>query len=230
MDYNEALSTYLTMKSSKSKKCFGCTRKVGNIFRYSGGIYYALCGDTKQPCDMDIQIRRKQDHNIFDMINDEMRTIEKTKQNIMELKVQFLFRFINEELLVEEFQKLKKILKESIQRVSQYQNPVYNERSRELTDITDDLNNLLKSQHEDYKKYISTKDPSILNEILTDIVENISPLLNMIRDLQYSYIDVENPDVALDDNKYSKRLTKRKYDEVTHRNIIEPEVIQFKIK
>lgn len=230
MDYNDALSKYLRMKSSKSKKCFGCSRKVGNIFRYSDGIYYALCGDTKQPCDMDIQIRRKQDHNLSELIKDEMRTIEEIKQNIIELKVQFIFRFVNEESLVEEFQKLKKALNVSIQNVKQYQKPTYNERSRELLEITDELNKLLRLQHNDYQKYISTKDQSILNDILKDMVDNISPLLNMIRDLQYSYIDVENPDIAVDNSKYSKRLTKRKYDEVTHWNMVESEVIQFKIK
>ena len=230
MDYNEALSNYLRMKSSKSKKCFGCSRKVSNIFRYSDGIYYGLCGDTKQPCEMDIQIRRKQDHNLSVMIKDEMDRMEQTKQNIMELKVQFIFRFINEKLLVEEFQKLKKTLNASIQKIEQYRKPIHEGRSRELMEITDELNNLLKLQQDDYQKYMSTKDPSILNEILKDMVENIVPLLDMIRDLQYAYIDIENPDIALDDCKYSKRMTKRNYDDVTHWNIVEPQVISFKLK
>lgn len=230
MDYNEALSNYLKMKSSKSKKCFGCSRKVGSTFKYSDGIYYGLCGDTKQPCNMDIQIKRKQDRNVFQMIKDEMRTIEEIKQNIMELKVQYIFRFLNKEVLVQEFQKLKKMLKTSIHKLELYQKPVIEERSSELAEIMDDLNSKLKNQQDDYEKYLTTKDSTILKEILQDYVDNLIPILNMIRDLHYTYIKMEDAQTSLDENKYSKLLIKRKYDEVTHMNIVEPEVIQYKLK
>ena len=90
--------------------CVNCRKPVGTIFIENNKILKAVCGSTKDPCDLDIEIIKMTPV----LINEELEKIDtllkNTKKNIITTKLDFLFKYIEEDVAVEKFDKLKEEL------------------------------------------------------------------------------------------------------------------------
>jgi len=221
--YETAMQNYFEMKNSK--KCVGCNRNVKPIFTYENGIYYAICGH-KEPCNLDIQIQKQQHKNIIVLIQEVFETLETIKQDIMELKVKFMFQFINEEYLLKEFKKLKGNLEEQTKLLETYTSFQTIQLSDKVVVFSNKINTCLEKNRELYDAYKSTKNKEAMKEMLENVIKNINPCLKLKRDLLYSYINVEESIY----NKHESILVKQKRNENTEWKVKESKVIKYNLR
>lgn len=115
LTYEKGLKRYFKLKNKyknssgngNRKRCVGCKRKVGTTFSFEEGKYVATCGNANDPCPLDIQIRRE----IYGSKKEQLKTLKEKesqiKYDIIDLKLRFLFRMINETDMVDIFSTLK---------------------------------------------------------------------------------------------------------------------------
>ena len=128
VDYLTALQAYMKLKTKyegmvrKFKKsqqdagpikqkgkrppCVNCKRNVGTIFHKRGRTYTAICGDTAAPCALNIELESGQ---IYDIIRDQQTSVDEwqaSKQQMMQHKMDTLFRYISDAASAEKFKVL----------------------------------------------------------------------------------------------------------------------------
>jgi hypothetical protein len=223
IDYETAIQNYFNMKNSKT--CAGCSRRVKPIFKYEDGVYYAICGH-KEPCNLDIQIQKHRTKKLYPLIQEIFQALEENKQDIMELKVKFMFQFINEEVLLREFKALKENLKQLKTKLDSYIAFQHTNLSNKVIIFSNNIETCLEKNKQLYKTYKTTNNKTTLNELLDNVINNINPCLKLKRDLLYSYINMEESI----HNKNENVLVKKKRNENIEWEIIEPKVIQYKLR
>jgi hypothetical protein len=83
--------------------CIKCKRPVGTIFQSQDNKYIAICGDTANPCKLDIQIYTGELGMYKSMMHEDKQELEKLKQKMMRNKLDTLFGYVNEEEATIEF-------------------------------------------------------------------------------------------------------------------------------
>ena len=83
--------------------CIKCQRPVGTRFLNKYDKYMALCGDTQNPCTLDIQIYTGEIDMYKEHLYDNYQSIQELKQNIICKKLDSLFGFVTEEESVNVF-------------------------------------------------------------------------------------------------------------------------------
>ena len=223
ISYETALKKYFEMKNSK--RCVGCSRKVKPILKYEDGIYYAICGH-KEPCNLDIQIQKKSSKKVSNLIQEVFQALEETKQNIMELKVKFMFQFINEDTLLNEFKAYKELLETQKNELDNYIAFQHTKISSKVIVFSNTIETCLEKNKELYNMYKTMNNKAALKELLDNVVKNIEPCLKLKRDLLYSYINIEESI----HNKHQNIFVKKRRNENNEWEIKEPKVIQYKLR
>lgn len=223
INYETALRKYFEMKNSKT--CIGCSRRVKPIFKYEEGIYYAICGH-KEPCNLDIQIQKKNTKTLYDLIQEVLQSLEETKQDIIELKTKFMFQFINEEVLLSEFKVYKETLEKQKKELDDYISFQHTQISNKVIVFSNKIDSCLEKNKELYDTYKKTNNKAALNELLENVVQNIEPCLKLKRELLYSYINMEESI----HNKHENIFVKKKRNVNKEWEIKEPKVIQYKLR
>jgi hypothetical protein len=77
-------------------KCVHCARPVGTIFSLTDNRYKAICGDTNNPCNLNIEIYKGEFSNLYDMIDTFKNDIDVIKENIICQKLNTLFDYVSE--------------------------------------------------------------------------------------------------------------------------------------
>jgi len=90
---------------SVKPQCVKCGRGVGTIFAKKNNRLTAICGDTKNPCRLDIQIFTGEYTPIQYLLYEMKDEIEDFKEAIIRQKLDTLFNYIDETESVERFKK-----------------------------------------------------------------------------------------------------------------------------
>ena len=147
---------------SYKPQCIKCKRPVGTIFSKNDNKYTAICGDTTQPCSLNIEIYPGEKNNLEYWISLFKEEVDGLKETIIRQKLDTLFNYVTEDKSVELF---KKELK------------AYNEDSVILKEYIDMNDELFHNNHK--KKLIEEK-----NEKIFRVIENIRNLLNEYKNTQ----------------------------------------------
>ena len=78
-------------------KCIHCARPVGTIFSISDNRYKAICGDTNNPCNLNIEIYKGEYSNLYDMIDEFKHDIDEIKEKIICQKLDTIFDYVSQE-------------------------------------------------------------------------------------------------------------------------------------
>jgi hypothetical protein len=133
MDYKTALDHYYRMKikyeekvskmkqtayekaeTKKQKKhallsikpqCVVCKRPVGTIFSRRNNRLSAICGDTKNPCKLNIQIFTGDYSPLSSLLYETREGLEELKDTIIRQKLDTLFNYISENESIEYYKK-----------------------------------------------------------------------------------------------------------------------------
>ena len=84
-------------------KCINCSQPVGSIFKTEGRTYIATCGDTQNPCNLDIRLFAGEYSKINSAVNYYKEMLEYTKEFIITDKLKVLFNYMSESLGVDFF-------------------------------------------------------------------------------------------------------------------------------
>ena len=147
---------------SYKPQCINCKRPVGTIFSKIINKYMVFCGDTTQPCSLNIEIYPGEKNNLEYWISLFKEEVDGLKETIIRQKLDTLFNYVTEDKSVELFKK---------------ELEAYNQDSVILKEYIDMNDELFHNNHK--KKLIEEK-----NEKIFRVIENIRNLLNEYKNTQ----------------------------------------------
>jgi hypothetical protein len=103
LDFNQKKQTLAKFKP----KCVNCKAEGGTIFTETPELLRATCGNSANPCNLDLTIKRKKFAHINNQLIQSSEEVVKYKKQIISTKLDFLFNYIEEEKAVELFETLK---------------------------------------------------------------------------------------------------------------------------
>lgn len=214
--YEKAPTKKMGRTSVKAVKipCIKCKRPVGTQFLIKDNKYIALCGDTRNPCNLDIQIYNGTLINYAKYMQAYKDDIELSKQTIIRDKLDVLFSYITEQQSVAEF---KRDLDEYNINVRMYEellvvhNEIYNNEVTEeqIVKKNEALFKLNESVYALIVEYENTRNQHILEEVVRIQYEQIGAEMRNLRMLKYEVMEMdkreptvenENQMIVLDKN------------------------------
>lgn len=194
-------------------KCINCNNEGGTIFTENSEILKAVCGNTSSPCKLNLEIKKMNVNKLNDDIIKLNNLIKSTKENIVLTKLDYLFKYLEEDKAIEDFENYKKnlsIYQEKYNIVlTLYNSIVDNSEKKSNIDILlfekNDLINKFKDYIELFKK---SKELRYLKEANEIYLNKLKDNVKSIREEIYSYNDVEN--IVINDEDI-KKLCQLKY-------------------
>jgi len=176
-------------------KCIKCKRKVGTVFSRKETTYTAVCGDTKNPCDLDIQIYpgvMTQFQYIFDTAKEEF---DKVKDVIIRQKLDTLFNFVTEEESVELFKNQLQLYNEAHTFYNDYldkYNDMYNNKDTASTIQSkhENLFSLIEKNKDLLSEYRQTNNVEFLKSAVDLQITDIMPEIRNIRMLKHEIMEI----------------------------------------
>ena len=178
------------------KKCINCGKVGGTIFKQDGNLLLAKCGHTEKPCKLDIQLQRATYANINDQITELNNKISTNKIETINSKLDFLFGYTSESTTLENFNKLKKEIKDEIKKYQKI-NELYLDIVSNLTKMKEikvknnNLFILIKNFKDLIKNYEESGEFSYLKDAIELYVGTIEETVKNIRNLKYVYNGIE---------------------------------------
>ena len=257
-DYMESLNTYFEMKTEYNKKvytmkkqvfekarskkiakkmiaelrpkCINCDRPVGSIFSNEGRTYYARCGDSKNPCNLDIRIFAGEFGKIDHFITSFQNSIQDKKQDIIQQKLDTLFNYIGEKEAIslfkkelEDYTEVNSFLKTL---TDEYTSIFFNEDKKEkiqkklehIGKIQERFNDLLT-------KYKQSDNRELLKDAMTIYISEIKPEMENLQMIKYETMEInkEKEEYIMFQKEY--RLSKVDFTFGSY-----PKVIKFRSK
>ena len=174
-------------------KCINCKKPGGTLFGNENKQLTAKCGHIEKPCDLNINITRGDNNNIFEFRKLSMELDDNTKSQIIKTKLDLLFNYSTEDEtlsnfteLTEEYNSTKNLLNIINTGISDV---IDNEEKKTKLDETElELYKTIINVKETIDKYkLSPSDNSTIFMDIAEIMNTTVPKLNkIIRELKYS--------------------------------------------
>jgi hypothetical protein len=176
-------------------KCINCKEKGGTIFTNNNNILKAVCGSSK-PCDLNIEINKGRIVQLREVLDMDTNYIDFLKEDIISVKLKFLFKIIDQSEALSAFDSLSSKLSdrsiEQQQFIKKYNHIVDNKNKEfQLKAYIDKLNLEIDNIKKLNKLYETDKKEAILKTIIENYTGIIQPLVNDIRELKYNYFTIE---------------------------------------
>ena len=203
--------------------CIVCKQEGGSIFTETDGKLKAICGNISQPCGFHIEVERGKYISLETLMNESLEEVRATKDEIIRMKLDLLFQFINEDELIEQFDAVQHKLQEQLKMYAEFR--TYYLSVTDNDDIQKDTDihaRVISEKVAQIKEFMTEfrdsewKNRSIIDDILVLYQQDIEPAFMKLRETKYVYTQVEtaeNADGALV-QMYNDRefyLTQKKY-------------------
>jgi hypothetical protein len=227
----------LSIKEKRSKyqklpkpKCINCKRNVGSIFqikandKYTNHVYTAYCGDTTDPCPLNINIIMSNVQLIDDILlenESSIGSINISKIKIIKAKNDLLFGYLKEDTAFKMFEELTTELESETknyeyfleQFIQNYDNP---EKKEKLKKLKVELGLNVQQFKLMISEFNKTNNSQIVYNAIEMFINEIEPKLKNIEEISYAYNKVEyneNDDTyLLIQKKYSIEQLEIKFD------------------
>ena len=174
--------------------CIRCGKEGGTIFSNKNRILRAVCGNKNSPCGLNITINRKDKKyvNIEKEIEEILKNIIDLKNDIMRIKLELLFEYIDEATMLKRFTNIKGQLSKNIK--------LYDK----LTELK-----ITQSEEESKTAELEKEASMIINQIksLGKNLNNETEKDRTVRDMVDVYVNVLEPKL----NEISERKYLEKY-------------------
>jgi hypothetical protein len=160
------------MMNKFKMRCINCKREVGTNFFTKDKKLVAICGDEENPCDLHIEIDRGEHLYIPLYLVELSKTLERSKTDIIRLKLDILFGFSTEEEVEVKFVDQRQKFMDLEKILGNLQSII---KSNSLIKITDSLNNervLTKKEFIQLEKIKLEKFISEFNQLLVEAENN----------------------------------------------------------
>jgi hypothetical protein len=183
--------------------CIVCKQEGGSLFTETDGKLKAICGNISQPCGFHIEVARGKYISLETLMNESLEEVRATKDEIIRMKLDLLFRFINEDELLEQF--------DAVQHKLQEQQKMYTEFRTYYLSVTDNddiradtetLTRVISEKVAQIKEYMNEfkesewKNRSIIDDILVLYQQDIEPAYMKLRETKYVYSQMETTENA----------------------------------
>ena len=207
----------LTLKQKREKygktkfKCIQCSRNVNTIFAINDGTLTAICGDTSNPCTLNIKINRGKYLDIRTLMDVFQNGVDDLKDTIISVKLDLLFGYEDEKTTLNKFNTLKGELIEDLEAVAEYKTiyigAIYNLKNKEsLQSKTQLFYQYVNTIKETIKEFNETGVIHLIKDVISLYQTELKPIVANINDLTYQYRSIE-----YDDKQNSYRLKRDIY-------------------
>lgn len=193
-------------KQGKRKKmleinpvCVNCGKTGGTKFTNINTTLRAVCGNTAEPCSLNIEINRGDFQNITTIYNFLHTEAESIKEDIIKTKLDLLFNYKNEEETVSSFTEHREeyaAIDEAIMLLQErFDNLVLGKRNKE--EIIETVQNIYgyKNQLKELaKQYADSGDEQLITEMVEKYIGDIRPEVEKLRGLKYPSSAIECDD------------------------------------
>jgi hypothetical protein len=178
--------------------CIVCKQEGGSIFTETDGKLKAICGNISQPCGFHIEVIRGKYASLETLMNESLEEVRATKDEIIRMKLDLLFRFINEDELLEQFDAVQHKLQEQLKMYAEFRSYYLSVTDNDdLQKDTDTLTRVISEKVARIKEYMTEfrdsewKNRSIIDDILVIYQTDIEPAYMKLRETKYIYSQVE---------------------------------------
>lgn len=183
--------------------CIVCKQDGGSIFTETDGKLKAICGNISQPCGFHIEVIRGKYISLETLMNESLEEVRATKDEIIRMKLDLLFRFINEDELLEQFDAVQHKLQEQQKMYAEFRSYYLSVTDNDdIRQDTDTLTRVISEKVAQIKEYMTEfkesewKNRSIIDDILVIYQQDIEPAYMKLRETKYIYSQVETTENA----------------------------------
>lgn len=205
----------------RKMRCIKCNKAGGTIFSKEDNHLIMKCGNTKEPCNLNIDIKCASTTDARQTLEEAKDSINSLKKKITELKLDLLFELDDEEVILNEFQTYKDQLEGILSFAVEFQTyfdrnnkkiPIMNEETGEntyipknefLKDKQKQLNQFINTFKKNIKEFKETGEIAIMSDTLQIYKNVIIPLQNQIRNIKYQEIFIEK--INNSNGKFTKK-------------------------
>ena len=183
--------------------CIVCKQDGGSVFTDTDGKLKAICGNISQPCGFHIEVSRGKYISLETLMNESLEEVRTTKDEIIRMKLDLLFQFINEDELLAQFDAVQHKLQEQMKMYSEFRTyylSVTDNEDRRKDTATH--TRVISERIAQIKEYMTEfresewKNRSIIDDILVLYQQDIEPAFLKLRDTKYVYSQVETTENA----------------------------------
>jgi hypothetical protein len=183
--------------SRVKKRCVNCNRDGGTIFSNKNRILKAICGVSSSPCKLDIEIQLGEYDSKLNIFKYDKQYKEQSELDIIKVKLNLLFNFIEESEAVEQYQNKKKVYLEEQKDYHSLLTDILmiTDNPTKLTNLNDSIVSLyehLEVLKELHKLYNSEEKQELIQEMVDLYNSKILPNAERIRNLSYSYNSIDD--------------------------------------
>ena len=176
-------------------ECIKCKRKVGTIFTRDENIYKAICGDTRNPCNLNVEIFTGFLLHFKEMFDLTTEDFEKTRGIIDMEKLNDLFDYVSSEDNVELYKKSLELYIENEKTYKSYlekHNELYNNPTTKKALITaqEKLFTYIEKSKQFIDEYKKTNNREFLKTAMDLRGNEIKRELSTIRRLKYGIMEI----------------------------------------
>lgn len=190
---NEDLTVSEKRRLYKSfqSKCINCKNSGGSIFSNKDRVIKAVCGNTTDPCKLNIELNLGNYANIVNLDEDYTDKVDSIKRKIIMTKLDFLFGYITDEsTAIDNFTKLRKNLAQYMEAQllvqKRYNEVVQNEdKEKEIYLAEEKLYKEIMEIRNIYLLYQYNSKQNYITEMVEKYIHIIQPLSDKIRSLKY---------------------------------------------
>ena len=216
------------MISNVKISCIYCKRNVGTIFTCKNRHYKAFCGDSINPCELKIDIYSGDYYNLLEMIEEFEITMTNLREDIINLKLDSLFDYVNKDITIKNFEEKSKdyeIESDAYYQLCEKYDEFFNfESNKEKFELYQQNLKFIKQKRDEVMKLLTEYKTSNNNQLLKTAIEiqqtEIIPAIQNNNFLMYEKI-------YMYDNKLHK--VKASYSNIEDNYGETPNVLSFKI-
>ena len=208
---NDPIINWKTLSAQQKAKrlamikpaCIVCKQDGGSIFTETDGKLKAICGNISRPCGFHIEVSRGKYASLETLMTESLDEVRATKDEIIRMKLDLLFRFISEDELLKKFDTVQHKLQEQLKMYTEFRS--YYLSVTDNDDIRQDAathTRVISEKVARIKEYMTEfrdsewKNRSIIDDILVLYQQDIEPAYLKLRETKYVYTQIETTENA----------------------------------
>lgn len=193
---NDSMESKKKILSKQKFKCINCGNSGGTIFLENVEGFKATCGNIENPCNLNINIEKINTINVIDEIHTMQNLLEESKKKITLTKLDFLFKYIEEDNAVEKFEELKNELninQEKYNKLLEYYYDITDnsEKKTLIEEKNSEFYNLILQYKELIELFKTNEDKKYLKEAISIYINKIMDLNKMLMEVKYKINIIE---------------------------------------
>jgi hypothetical protein len=200
-----------------SPRCVSCSRDVGTVFdkKKKDKIYHltATCGSNDQPCQLNLDLKLGDIMDLYKIKKTNEKLIKQYIDEIIIIKNDELFGFINEDTAVEKWNVVNEKLDEEIDEyrgvLTDYLQKLNNSKNiPRIKEINKQLSELVITSKKNVSSFHSTGNSKFIRETAEVYVNEIIPIVAELNSLQYKKMTMEYDKETKEHRLNQKNITK----------------------